>query len=308
LRRWLVALILLAIVAAVAGWFLSAPRGIDLATGMALGDTQADATRGERIFWAGGCASCHAAAKAEGDARLQLGGGAALVTPFGSFVPPNISPHQTDGIGGWTLEDFANAMLRGVSPQKSAVGGDHYYPAFPYASYVRMNVQDVADLFAFMQTLPAVAGKVPENDIGFPFNIRRGLGLWKLLFLDPAPVIAVEEAAGAQVALGRYLVEGPGHCGECHTPRTLFGAGGSDKGNWLAGAPAAEGGGRVPNITPGGLKWSAAEIATFLKDGTTPDFDFVGGSMASVVKNLAHLSDEDRAAIVAYLKAVPARE
>ena len=107
---------------------------------------------------------------------------------------------------------------------------------------------------------------------------------------------------------GQYLVEGLGHCGECHTPRTMFGAGGSDKSQWLAGAKAAEGDGNVPNITTGegGIGgWSEADIVTFIKDGTTPEFDFVGGSMASVVKNLAQLEDADRQAIAAYLKAVP---
>lgn len=296
MRRLLVALVLLAAVAAVAGWFLSAPKRLSAEEVVALG--AGDATRGERIFWAGGCASCHARPGADGDARLQMAGGLELKTPFGTFVPPNISPDPTDGIGGWSQEDFANAMLRGVSP-----GGQHYYPAFPYGSYIRMKPTDVADLYEFMKTLPAVQGKAPSNQVMFPFSIRRGLGLWKLAFLDPAPVITVEEAAGQQVAAGQYVVEGPGHCGECHTRRSLFGAGGSDKGRWLAG-----GGGTGPNITPGKLKWSEAEIASYLKDGATPDFDFVGGEMASVVKNLAQLSDEDRQAIAAYLKAVPAHE
>lgn len=300
-RRVLGVLIVLAVAAAAAGWFLSAPQRLDAGELAALGE--GDAARGERIFWAGGCASCHSAPKSEGEARLELGGGAPLVTPFGSFVPPNISPDPADGIGGWSKEDFANAMLRGVAPD-----GSHLYPAFPYPSYVRMKPSDIGDLYAFMRTLPQVSGKAAPNDIGFPFNIRRGLGLWKLLFLDPAPVIALEEAAGAEVAAGQYLVEGPGHCGECHTPRTLFGAGGSDKSRWLAGAPAAVGDGRVPNITPAKLTWSAAEIASYLKDGFTPEFDTAGGEMVNVVKNIGHLSDEDRAAIAAYLKAVPARE
>jgi mono/diheme cytochrome c family protein len=211
-RRLLLAAVVLAIVAAAVGWLLSAPNRLSADEVAALGT--GDAVRGERIFWAGGCASCHAAPKAEGEARLQLGGGAPLVTPFGSFVPPNISPHPTDGVGDWSLEAFANAMLRGVAPD-----GSHLYPAFPYTSYARMQGQDVADLYEFMKTLPSVEGKAAASEIGFPFNIRRALGLWKLLFLSPEPVIAVEEAAGAQVLAGRYLVEGPGHCGECHTPR-----------------------------------------------------------------------------------------
>lgn len=302
MRKLLVALLILAVIGAAVGWFLSAPKRLDAETLAQLGE--GEPRRGERIFWIGGCASCHAAPKADGQARLQLGGGAPLVTPFGGFVPPNISSDPTDGIGAWSKEDFANAMLRGVSP-----AGEHLYPAFPYASYVRMKPADIGDLYAFMKTLPAVKGKAAANDVSFPFNIRRGLGLWKLLFLDPAPMAAL--AADAPAAKeGQYLVEGPGHCGECHTPRLLFGAGGLNKAKWLAGAKAAEGEGNVPNITAGegGIgDWSEDDIITFIHDGQTPDFDFVGGTMASVVKNLAQLSDDDRTAIAAYLKAIPAR-
>lgn len=301
MRRAVAGIAALAVVAAAAAWFLSAPQTLSQAEVAALG--AGDAARGEHVFWAGGCASCHARPGAEGEARLEMAGGLELKTPFGTFVPPNISPDAADGIGDWTLEQFANAMLKGVAPD-----GAHYYPAFPYGSYTRMKGQDVADLHAFMKTLPPVAGKAAENDIGFPFNIRRALGLWKRLYLDPAPVVALEEAAGQQLERGRYLAEGPGHCGECHTPRGLFGAGGPDKALWLAGAPAAAGSGRIPNITPGKLKWSESEIAEYLSSGFTPDFDSAGGEMASVVKNMAHLAAEDRAAIAAYLKAVPGRE
>lgn len=291
----------LGVVAAGAGWFLSAPQRLDAETLAAMDN--GDATRGRRIFFAGGCSSCHARPKAEGDARFELAGGLELKTPFGTFVPPNISTDPTDGIGDWSAQDFGNAMLRGVSP-----GGSHYYPAFPYASYVRMKPSDVADLYAFMKTLPAVKGVAPANNVSFPFNIRRGIGLWKLLYLDPAPVVAFDPAPDEKVALGQYLVEAPGHCGECHTPRTMFGAGGPDKSRWLAGAKAAEGEGNVPNITggEGGIdSWSAGDIVSFLESGFTPEFDSVSGSMVAVQKNMAELEKADREAIAAYLKAIP---
>jgi len=300
-RKLGLAIIALGVVGAGVGWLITAPSRLDAATLASMGD--GEATRGERIFWAGGCASCHARPKAEGPARLELAGGLELKTPFGTFVPPNISSDPADGIGGWSKEDFANAMMRGVSPD-----GSHYYPAFPYTSYVRMKPADAADLFAFLKTLPAVQGKAPGHALGFPFNIRRGLGLWKLLFLDPAPAVTLAADASEPARQGQYLVEALGHCGECHTPRTMFGAGGSDKSQWLAGAKAAEGDGNVPNITTGegGIGgWSEGDIVTFIKDGTTPEFDFVGGSMASVVRNLAQLEDADRQAIAAYLKAIP---
>jgi mono/diheme cytochrome c family protein len=260
-----------------------------------------DAARGERIFWAGGCASCHAKEGSKEEELLELVGDVELKTPFGEFVAPNISPHPEDGIGGWSLEDFANAMMRGVSPD-----GRHYYPAFPYTSYARMQPGDIADLFAFLQTLPPVEGRADDHRLDFPFNIRRGLGLWKQLYLSNEPVIALSDDAAESVRLGRYLVEGPGHCGECHTPRAF--TGGLDKDQWLAGAVAAEGDGVVPNITAGegGIDdWSEEDIAYFFESGFTPDFDSVGGDMAEVQRNLSMLPAEDRAAIAAYLKAIP---
>ena len=284
----------------VASFFLlTEPKRLDASTLASLGT--GDATRGERIFWAGGCTSCHARPKAVGDARLELAGGLQLKTPFGIFVPPNISPDPKDGIGSWSVEDFANAMMRGVAPD-----GSHLYPSFPYTSYARMNPADVADLYAFMKTLPAVAGRAPGHSLSFPFNIRRGLGLWKLLYLSDEPVIALAADAPESVKLGRYLVEGPGHCGECHTPRSL--AGGTDEARWLAGAVAAEGEGVVPNITSGegGIGgWSAGDIASYLETGFTPDFDSVGGAMVDVQHNMAKLQAADREGIAAYLKAVP---
>jgi mono/diheme cytochrome c family protein len=125
--------------------------------------------------------------------------------------------------------------------------------------------------------------------------------VWKLLFARGDFVLA--EAETEQVARGRYLAEALGHCGECHTPRNALG--GLDRARWLAGAPNPSGQGRIPNITPGRLRWSEADIASYLKTGFTPEFDSAGGHMAEVVRNLSHLPDADLAAIAAYLKAVP---
>ena len=293
------AALILAGVGAAAGWFLSAPERIDADVLAELGP--GDAARGERIFNASGCASCHARPKAEGEARLELAGGVELKTAFGVFVAPNISQDPVDGIGAWSLEDFANAMLKGVSPS-----GEHLYPAFPYTSYARMRPSDVADLYAFMKSLPAVSGEAPESRLSFPFNLRRGIGLWKRLYLSDEPVIELAADASEQIRAGQYLVEGPGHCGECHTPRSFTGA--ADKSRWLAGATAAEGDGIVPNITSGegGIgDWSEGDIVAYLETGFTPEFDSVGGTMVEVQQNMARLTPVDRAAIAAYLKAIP---
>lgn len=301
IKKLALLVVVLAIVGGLFFWWLTSPAY--LAADEIASIPDGDAAAGERIFHAGGCASCHAAPKSEGDKRFELPGGVELATPFGTFVAPNISQHQSNGIGNWTLAEFANAMVKGTSPD-----GDHYYPAFPYTSYARMDGKDIADLYAFLKTTPSIAGAAPGHKLGFPFNIRRGLGLWKLVNLSGEPVIALQGDASEQVQKGRYLVEGPGHCGECHSPRDFGGA--ILKDQWLAGAVAAEGEGIVPNITSGegGIgSWSETDVAYYLETGFTPEFDSVGGAMVEVQRNMAALSAEDRAAIAAYLKAVPER-
>lgn len=290
---------LLALAGALVLWFLTGPNPLSETQIRAL--PTGNAVAGESVFWAGGCASCHAAPKALGDAKKVLSGGLALETPFGTFRAPNISPHREAGIGGWTLGEFANAMKRGLRPD-----GSHYYPAFPFTSYARMSDNDVANLWAYFKTLPESDNRVADHDLAFPFNIRRGLGLWKLLYLDDAPVLPVEDS-NLQMQRGRYLVEALGHCGECHTPRNFIG--GLDKSRWLGGGVAPEGNEKIPNITPhtdGIGDWSIGDIADSLKTGFTPEFDSFGSSMADVQLNMAKLSDQDRDAIAAYLKAVPA--
>ena len=280
-------LLVLAAVVLLAAWAVTRPQRIDP---FDVPDLIADPANGERVFHAGGCASCHGA---------DLSGGHELKTPFGVFHVPNITPHPRAGIGGWTLVEFADAMLRGVDPN-----GRHYYPAFPYTSYTRMTWQDLADLKAWLDTFPPSDHRVPAHELSFPWNIRRGIGAWKRLYLNADWVL--REAPDAELQRGRYLVEALGHCGECHTPRDRFG--GLERSAWLAGAPEPAGEGRVPDITPhaaalGG--WSASDIAYYLKTGFTPEFDTVGGSMVEVQENIARLPDADRAAIAAYLKAVP---
>lgn len=292
MRRLFLILIGLAAVLAAAGWFLSAPAPLPAAATAGL---TGDPARGEAIFLAGGCASCHAPEDAEGEDRRVLAGGHRLDSDFGTFVAPNISPDPEHGIGGWTLAQFADAMMRGVAPD-----GRHYYPAFPYTSYAKMEMQDVADLWAFLQTLPAADVESAANEVRFPFNLRRGIGIWKRLYVDDAFVMT--HAGTAQLERGRYLVEALGHCAECHTPRDRFG--GLDPERWMEGAPNPSGEGRIPAITPDALGWSASDIAWYLESGFTPDYDSAGGSMADVVTNLAQLEAADREAIAAYLLAL----
>tara|TARA_R110002012_G_scaffold57941_7_gene149893 strand:- start:19828 stop:20751 length:924 start_codon:yes stop_codon:yes gene_type:complete len=301
-KRLALGLGLAAIAGAGVAFLLTAPQPVASERLEAIAALDGDASAGETLFWAGGCASCHAAPGAEDAARLVMSGGVKLTSDFGTFVAPNISPDPEAGIGSWSVTDFANAMLAGVSPR-----GQHYYPAFPYTSYTRMTDRDIADLFAFMQTLPESQVASLPHEVGFPFNIRRALGGWKLLFFTDEPRVALD-GADPQIERGQYLVEGPGHCGECHTPRNPIGGFVADA--WLAGAQNPEGEGVIPNLTPGGKSissWSAGDIAYYLESGFTPDFDSVGGSMVDVQKNMAQLTSGDRDAIAAYLKALPER-
>jgi len=264
----------------------------------ALPGHQPDTDNGQRMFYAGGCASCHSSDAKISDLPL-LGGGLEMDTAFGLFRVPNISPHPSNGIGSWSMLDFVNAMHLGSSP-----GGQHYYPAFPYVSYHRMPLQDIMDLKSYIDTLPAVDIPSAGHSLNFPWNIRAGIGLWKLVNLDESHIQAIDES-NQLLQRGRYLVEGPGHCGECHTERNW--TGGLDTSRWLAGAPNPDGEGRIPNITPHEkalADWSAEDIEYYLESGFTPDFDTVGGSMVEVQENMAHLTKDDRAAIAAYLKTI----
>jgi mono/diheme cytochrome c family protein len=251
---------------------------------------------GEIIFNAGGCSSCHAVPNQPD--RLRLGGGLAIPSPFGTFYAPNISPDPADGIGRWSEADFVNAVTKGISPDDA-----HYFPAFPYTSYQHARVSDVRDLFAYLKMLPQVSGRAPAHAVPFPFNIRRNIGIWKLLFMDGKP-FAADPTRSAQWNRGAYLVNSFGHCAECHSPRNLLG--GIIAAQRFAGGPNPEGEGWVPNITQKGLgDWSERDIAYFLQTGETPDNDSASGAMARVIKNTSQLPGEDRAAIADYLKSLP---
>lgn len=309
MRKAIVALGTLAVLGGIGFWALTSPmaytiirKGGRLESVASADSTRApDAEKGRILFYAGGCSSCHATPNQ--DDKLRLGGGYALKSPFGTFHVPNISSHPKDGIGSWDVNDFIRAMHEGVSPD-----GRHYYPAFPYTSYQRMSREDLVDLFAFLKTLPAVEGKVSDHELPFPFNIRRGVGLWKLVFLD-GHSFTPDPAKSASWNRGAYLVNGPGHCAECHSERNVLG--GIAESRRFAGGPNPEGRGTAPNITPdpsgiGG--WTASDLVTLLTTGETPNFDTVGGPMGSVVRNTAQLPEGDRQAIAEYLLSLPPKD
>jgi mono/diheme cytochrome c family protein len=292
LRKLIIFAVIFAAIGLAGFAILTRPQVVEAS---ALGPHQPNLENGRTMFHAGNCASCHATPNQEDTTRL--GGGLALKSPFGTFYPPNISPHE-DGIGGWNEAEFVTALVKGTSPDRW-----HYYPVFPYASFQRMTFGDVRDLFAYIRTLPPVAGVVEENDLPIHYKIPRTLGIWKLLYLDGEP-FRPDPQKSAQWNRGAYLVNGPAHCAECHSPRNFLG--GIKRGQRFAGGPEFEGDGWVPNITQRGLgDWSEKDVATLLETGDLPDGDRVGGAMVNVVRNTAQLSAEDRAAIAAYIKSLP---
>ncbi|MGV3491246.1 MAG: c-type cytochrome [Devosia sp.] len=252
-----------------------------------------DATRGEYLIRLGDCLTCHTDAANGG---IELAGGPGLTTPFGTFYAPNITSDPDEGIGSWTLEMFSKAMSDGEGPQ------GHLYPVFPYENYTLMSDQEIADLFAALQATPPADTPSRPHDVGFPFNIRLALAGYKNLFFTPGRYVA-DASQSEQWNRGRYLVDGPGHCAMCHSPRNMLGA--IEAGRELSGNPAGGTGGRAPSILGTDLideGYDTATLASALADGFTPGFNVLGGPMGEVIKDgTSHWTAEDREAVAAYL-------
>lgn len=258
---------------------------------------QGDAKRGEYLAKAAGCVGCHAETKKD---ATPYAGGRALKTPFGVFYGPNITPHPAAGLGSWTEADFVRAMRLGLRPD-----GAHYFPAFPYPSFTRIVDADLRDLWAYLRTLAPSARPSQAHDLSFPFGWRFLVTVWKWLFFTPGPLVP-DQTRTPLLQRGAYLVEALGHCGECHTARNFLG--GPKRDRALAGTAKGPEGDRIPNLTPAKLKkWSDAEVKGFLQTGLTPDGDVTAETMGEVIRNTtAQLTPEDLAAMIAYLRSLPA--
>lgn len=285
----------LAVLAAAAFLGLTWPSRIDPG---ALPPHSPDRANGEVMFHAGSCLACHQPAPGAPGAPAGLpAGGAAFVTPIGTFYPGNLTPDPETGLGRWSASDFVNAMMRGVGPD-----GRHYFPAFPYTSYAAMRVEDVLDLRGYLMGLPAVKSPPREPSLRLAGLARRSVGLWKRLALDLRP-FAPDPGRAPAWNRGAYLVHAPGHCGECHTPRDRLMR--PDASRYLAGGPHPAGEGKVPSLR--GLLAraryrDAADLALALQYGETFGYDKLSsGGMAAIQTNLAQLPESDVQAIAEYL-------
>ncbi|PTE11876.1 c-type cytochrome [Mesorhizobium helmanticense] len=265
-----------------------------LTVGPAMSADQADQImRGQYQAVLGDCAGCH-----NQPGGKPLAGGLPLETPFGTLVAPNITPDRTTGIGNWTETDFHNAMKTGIGHN-----GVRLYPAMPYPAYTRMNDRDISDLWAYLTTVEPVSNKVEANRLPFPLNIRLAMLGWNALnFTEEA--FKPDPAKSAEWNRGAYIVQGPGHCGTCHTPKSFLGAD-KDSG-FLQGASLQ--GWFAPDITgnaQSGLgKWSEGDLVRYLKTGVNAH-SIASGPMAEAVENsTSKMTDPDLKAVAVYLKSL----
>jgi mono/diheme cytochrome c family protein len=253
--------------------------------------------RGEYLARAGDCFSCHT--KPGGQ---PFAGGLRMDTPFGVLITPNITPDEETGIGQWTADDLYRAMHLGVNK-----AGQDLYPVMPYTFFTKVTREDVDDIYAYLRTVKPVSNRIDVNRLRFPFDIRLTQMAWRELYFTEG-TFAPDPKKSAQWNRGAYLVEGLGHCGACHSPRTVLG--GIKRGEQLTGA-------RVDhwfalNLT-GDLrrgigKFSDTQLVAFLKRGAVKGKTTAVGPMREVVHNsLSYLTDDDLMAIAVYLKSQPAR-
>jgi mono/diheme cytochrome c family protein len=293
--RNLKGLALLAVLGLVAFWLLSAPRPLSQAD---LPSHTADVANGEVLYNAAGCRACHKASVEIAGPNASLpSGGTPIKTPIGTLYPPNITPDADTGIGQWSDLEFINAVQRGISRD-----GQHLIPAFPYTSYAAMRIEDVMDIRAYLMGLTPVHSPPRDADIPAAPLLRRGIGLWKWAGLNTTPWQA-DPAQSGSWNRGSYLVNGPGHCGECHTPRNLIMA--RDTSRFLMGGPHPEGVGKVPNlhglIVRNRYK-DKADLVLAFQNGEVLGYEHLSsGGMGQVQANISRLPQADVEAIAEYL-------
>jgi mono/diheme cytochrome c family protein len=293
--RNLGALLLLAVAGLLVFWAVTKPHPIAAAD---VPQHKVDVANGRLLYTAAGCHSCHLASPAlQGENAELPSGGTPFKTPIGILYPPNLTPDKETGIGDWSSIEFVNAVQRGIGKS-----GSHLIPAFPYTSYAKMKVEDVLDIKAYLDTLTPIKNPVPAHNVFALPLVRFGLGGWKFIGLDDAKFEA-DPTQSVSWNRGAYLVNGPGHCNECHTPRTIFMT--SNTSRALQGGPHPEGIGKVPSLVNllGRTRFKdEADLAAALQFGGTFGYEgLAAGGMGKVQANLAKLPEADVKAIAEYL-------
>jgi mono/diheme cytochrome c family protein len=254
--------------------------------------------RGRYLAIAADCAGCHT--KPGGK---PYAGGVALETPFGTLVAPNITPDRDAGIGAWTDDEFVAALHEGRGRDSIRL-----FPAMPYPAYSKMTRFDALAIRAYLRTIQPAPDKIEPNQLPFPLNLRSNMAVWNALNFKPRS-LEPDPSKSSEWNRGRYLVDALGHCGTCHTPKTLLGA--DKESAYLEGGTLQ--GWFAPNITADTRKgigsWSADEIVSYLKTGANRDAIATGDMTEEIVHSSSKLSDDDLKAIAAYLKSlVPVQE
>jgi mono/diheme cytochrome c family protein len=302
--------VVIIVVLAIAAWIVFRPGPMAFADGKRVALTEYNGkptgvpadfaaadplARGQYLAEAADCEACHTA---EGGKRFA--GGRPFETDFGTIYSPNITPDKETGIGDWTDADFLKAVHEGVSKN-----GTRLYPAFPYAAYTYLTDEDVLAIKAYLFAQPAEKNKAPENTLRFPYNQRGLMALWGM-FYNPNERFQPVADKSATWNRGAYLVEGLGHCGDCHTPRTMLQA--LDNRKKFAGGMAE--GWRAYNLSSdkesGIGNWSAQDMETYLKTGHSQNKGSAFGPMAQAVHlSFQKLTASDVSAIVEYVRSVP---
>lgn len=262
------------------------------------GQRFAQIERGRYLAIASDCAACHTVP----DGGQPYAGGRAIETPFGNIAASNITPDSETGIGAWSDDDFDNAVRKGIRPD-----GARLYPAMPFTAYTRMSRDDVLAIRAYLQTVEPVRNPVVSNTLPFPFNIRAAMRAWNALYFTEGE-FQPDRTKSAEWNRGAFLVEGPGHCSTCHTPKTSLG--GDKTGEYLRGASLQ--GWFAPDITgderTGLAGWSSDDLVTYLKTGHNRATAATGPMAEEISLSTSHMNDSDLTAIATYLKSLPGRQ
>lgn len=293
MKRGIRSAALAALIGGTTAWLAAAGRAPP--PGLGAWPDRAMIDNGRALAAIGNCNVCHTAG-----GGATFAGGRPLQTPFGTLYSTNITPDPETGIGRWTAEDFRRAMREGVAPD-----GHQLYPAFPYDHFARVDLRDIDAIYAYLMTREPVRSSTPPNALRPPFGARPLIAVWKLAYFHPEPIMP-DPSQSTEWNRGRYLVEGLGHCGACHTPRNAMGA--EESNHDLSGGDAE--GWHAPALNESSVaptRWSVDTLVVYLRDGFAEHHGASRGPMAPVTRNLANVPETDVRAIAVYVASIAGR-